>query len=192
MGNQAEPDAANREQTKNWMQKKQKLPTDLLERYENLSPENKNIVNKKLLKRKGLIVEFNEVITTLLGCNTNVGVLGSEEQAKSTLCYLLKYVTKPTSEITPEISLIKNARRTVENLPSVQRKIPEQKRTAMHILNWITRKISSTIEVSSSFASLAILGGPAEFTSCTFFKVYARSLCKQYKFVFVQYLQYCL
>lgn len=96
------------------MQQKQKLTTDLLERYENLSPQNKNIFNKVLLKRNGLIVEFNEVITALLGCNTNVGVLGSEEQAKSTLCYLLKYETKPTSEITHKISLIKNARRTVE------------------------------------------------------------------------------
>jgi hypothetical protein len=153
-----------------------KLTIDLLERYENLSPENKNIVNKVLLKRNGLIVEFNEVITALLGCNTNVGVLGSEEQAKSTLCYLLKYVTKPTSEITHSISLIQNARRTVEEYPSVAEDSGTNRRTAMHILNRITNKISSTIEVSSSFASLAILGGPAEFTSCTFFKVYVRCL----------------
>ena len=58
-----------------------KLTIDLLERYENLSPENKNIVNKVLLKRNGLIVEFYEVITALLGCNTKVDVLVSEEQA---------------------------------------------------------------------------------------------------------------
>lgn len=80
-------------------------------------------------------------------------------------------MTKPTSEITHSISLIQNARRTVEEYPSVAEDSGTNKRTAMHILNRITNKISSTIEVSSSFASLAILGGPAEFTSCTFFKV---------------------
>ncbi|EFX76649.1 hypothetical protein DAPPUDRAFT_248804 [Daphnia pulex] len=56
----------------------------------------------------------------------------------------------------------------------------------MHILNWITKKISSTIEVSSSFASLAILGGPAEFTSCTFFKVFVIEAIKY----FVDYPEY--
>lgn len=76
-------------------------------------------MNKVLSKRNGLIVEFNEVITGMLGCNTNAGVLGSVEQAKRTLFYLLKYVTKPTTEITPSISLIQQARRTVENYPSV-------------------------------------------------------------------------
>lgn len=148
-----------------------RLPIALLEQYENLSPEDKKSLNMALPKLNGLIVEYNEIITALLGCNTNAGVLGSVEQAKSTLCYLLKYGTKPTSEITHSISLIQQARRSVENYPSVAEDTGTEKRTAMHILNRVTNKISSTIEVSSSFAALAILGGPAEFTSCQFFKV---------------------
>lgn len=153
-----------------------RLPVHLLEQYANLSQENQDIMNKVLPKRNGLIVEFNEVITGMLGCNTNAGVLGSVEQAKRTLCYLLKYVTKPTTEITPSISLIQQARRTVENYPSVAEDTGTEKRTAMHILNRVTNKISSTIEISSAFAALAILGGPGEFSSCTFFKVYIDTL----------------
>jgi hypothetical protein len=94
----------------------------------------------------------------MLGCNTNVSILGSEEQAKSTMFYLLKYDTKPPTEITHSISLIHHARRTIERYPSVAEDSGTHKRTAMHLLNRVANQISSTIEVSSSFASLAILG----------------------------------
>ena len=105
-----------------------------------------------------MTVEFNKIVSAMLGCNTNVSILGSEEQAKSTLCYILKYVTKPPTEITHSISLIHHVRQTIEEHPSVAEDSGTEKRTAMHLLNGVTNQISSTIEVSSSFASLAILG----------------------------------
>jgi hypothetical protein len=73
-----------------------------------------------LVNRNGLIVEYNETISAMLGFNKNLGILGSEEQAKSILCYLLKYVTKPPTKITNSISLIHHARRTIKiRYPSV-------------------------------------------------------------------------
>ncbi|KAK4024407.1 hypothetical protein OUZ56_009829 [Daphnia magna] len=41
--------------------------------------------------------------------------------------------------------------------PSVAEDSGTDKRSAMHLLNRVTNQISSTIEVSSSFSSLAIL-----------------------------------
>ena len=134
------------------------LPEILLTKFNHLLEEQKELLNQVLVNRNGLIVEYNEIISAMLGCNTNVSILGSEEQAKSTLLYLLKYVTKPPTEITHSISLIHHARRTIEKYPSVAEDSGTDKRTAMHLLNQITNQISSTIEVSSSFASLAILG----------------------------------
>lgn len=172
------------------------LPEIQLTKFNQLRQDQKELLNQVLVNRNGLIVEYNEIISAMLGCNTNVSILGSEEQAKSTLLYLLKYVTKPPTEITHSISLIHHARRTIEKYPSVAEDSGTDKRTAMHLLNRVTNKISSTIEVSSSFASLAILGnfkiersffqfdkcyflgGPAEFTSCSFFKVYVHEAMK--------------
>ncbi|KZS08316.1 Uncharacterized protein APZ42_027731, partial [Daphnia magna] len=154
------------------------LPEILLTKFNQLRQEQKELLTQVLVNRNGLIVEYNGTISAMLGCNTNVSILGSEEQAKSTLLYLLKYVTKPPTEITHSISLIHHARRTIENYPSVAEDSGTDKRTAMHLLNRVTNQISSTIEVSSSFASLAILGGPAEFTSCSFFKVYVHEAFK--------------
>ena len=43
------------------------------------------------MSRNGSVVEFNPLLTALLGCNTNVSLLGSAVQAKAILCYLLLY-----------------------------------------------------------------------------------------------------
>ncbi len=58
----------------------------------------KKNVNPVLCKRNGLI-EFNELKTALLSCNTNIGLLGSEEQGKNFLFYLLRCVTKSNTGI---------------------------------------------------------------------------------------------
>jgi hypothetical protein len=50
----------------------------------------KKNVNPVFCKRNGLI----ELKTALLGCNTNIGLLGSKEQGKNSLFYLLRCVTK--------------------------------------------------------------------------------------------------
>lgn len=133
--------------------------TDHLQsKFLDLTQEQKDRINAIFPKRNGLIVEYNEIITALLGCNTNVSILGSDEQAKCTLLYLLKYVTKPSIEITHSLSLISHARRTIEKHPSVAQDTGTEQRTAMHFLNRVANKISSTVEVSAPFASLAILG----------------------------------
>ncbi|KZR97440.1 Uncharacterized protein APZ42_007687, partial [Daphnia magna] len=131
------------------------LPEILLTKFHQLRQEQKELLDQVLVNRNGLIVEYNETISAMLGCNTN-----------------------PPTEITHSISLIHYAKRTIENYPSVAEDSGTDKRTAMHLLNRVTNQISSTIEVSSSFTSLAISDGPAEFTSCSFFKVYVHEAFK--------------
>ena len=133
-----------------------RLPSEVANRYKNFSPVKKQL-NNGLTNRNGLIVEYNETIYVLLRCNTSVSILESEEQEKSTLCYLLKYITKPPSEITDTICLIQHARQKIEQHPSVTEISGTERRTAMHFLNRIANQISSTVKVSSSFTSLAIL-----------------------------------
>jgi hypothetical protein len=66
----------------------------------------KKNVNPVFCKRNGLI----ELKTALLGCNTNIEILGSEEQGKNSLFYLLvrdkiKHRNRPQ-----RASLIRHAR----------------------------------------------------------------------------------
>ena len=149
-----------------------RLPLHLRAEFEELEPEQQKQMNAALVLRNGLIVEFNELVSAHLGCNSNVGLLGSEEQSKNSLCYLLKYVTKSTTGIIHSASLILAARRHIEAFPSVAENTGTDERTAMQLLNRVTNKISCAIEVSSHMAALAILGAPSEFVSCSFQKVF--------------------
>ncbi len=142
--------------------------------FDDLDPEKQKQLNEALINRNGLIVEHNKLVTALLGCNSNVGLLGSEEQSKNSLCYLLKYVTKQNTGITHSASLILHARRVIEQFPSVAEDTGTLERTAMHLLNRVTNRITCAVEVSSHMAALALLGAPAEFVSCPFQKVFVQ------------------
>ena len=122
-----------------------------------------------------MVVEFNPVISALLGCNTNVSVLGSDAQAKATLCYLLKYITKPPSEISHAIAIIHNARQTIQNHPSQADDTGSERRTAMHFLARVVNQFYGTIEVSAPVAALALLGMPAEISSHGFYLVFVNA-----------------
>lgn len=115
-----------------------------------------------------MVVEFNPVITALLGCNTNVSILGSDAQAKAIMAYLLKYLTKPPSELSHAIAVIHNVRRTITNYPSRAEDTGTVRRTAMHFFTRLVNTLSNAVEVSAPMASLALLGVPAEISSHSF------------------------
>ena len=76
-----------------------KLPDDLQAEFELLSPELHHKINRHLVNRNGLVVEYNPVMSALLGCNTDFSFLGSESAARSASCYVLKYITKNQAEV---------------------------------------------------------------------------------------------
>lgn len=125
-----------------------------------------------------MVVEFNDLITALLGCNTNIGVLGSDSQAKAALCYVLKYITKPTTELTHVLSLWNNARKTIETYPSKAVDTGTSLRTAQHFLTRIANQMTSSTEISSMMAAAALLGTPAETASCSFQYVFVHAAMK--------------
>ena len=122
-----------------------------------------------------MVVEFNQVMCALMGCNTNVSILGSEAQSKAIICYLLKYITKAPMELSHILSLYHNARQNIENFPSIAKDSGTDTRTAMHFFARIVNQLIGAVEVSTPVASLALLGMPSETCSHGFFYVFIKA-----------------
>ena len=97
----------------------------------------------------GLIVEYNKLVTALLGCNSNLGLLRSDGQSKNLVCYLLKYVTKKNTGIAHSASLNLHARRVIEQFSSVAEDNETLIVNAMHLLNRVANKITCAVAVVS-------------------------------------------
>lgn len=141
------------------------LPTNVQNEYDSLPPDTRERINRAYMKRNGIVVEHNKIVSSLLGCNTNVSFLGSESQAKLALCYILVYMVKPSAPLAKTISLILNARQEIDQHPSVAKDSGTPKRTAMHLIDKLLNDISGLQEISAQTASACILGMPS--TTCT-------------------------
>ena len=148
------------------------LPADLQQQFDTLTTEQQEKVNRALIARNGLVVDYSPVQSAVVGCNTNASLLGSDAQTKAALCYVLKYVTKPPAELAHTLSLLHHARRTIELHPSKAADTGTVIRTGMHYLNRIVNQLSGAIEISAPMAAVAIQGMPAELCSDTFWVAY--------------------
>ncbi len=157
------------------------LPAEDQAQFDALDPPQQDKLNRALIGRNGLVVEYSPVASAVLGCNTNASVLGSDAQSKAALCYLLKYVTKPPAELAHSLSLLYNARKIVEEYPSRAEDSGTVIRTGMHYLNKVINKLSGAIEISAPMAAAAILGMPAETCSDTFWVAYVTAAVKYVK-----------
>jgi hypothetical protein len=146
--------------------------------YATLSKDEKQRLNSTLLKRNGMVVEFNPLIAALLGCNTNVSVLGSDAQAKAALSYLIKYVTKPPAELAHSLSLFYHARKAIQHRPSIAADQGTTQRTSMHYLNKIINKLNGAVEISAPMAAAALLGMPSETCTDSFWITYVTASVK--------------
>ena len=61
------------------------LPPDIRSRMEALTPPEQDELYNLLLRRNGTLVEFNDTLTCVLGCNTAAYILGGLEQAQGAL-----------------------------------------------------------------------------------------------------------
>nr|CAH0105748.1 unnamed protein product [Daphnia galeata] len=140
--------------------------------FNNLPTSDQEKLNKALVGRNGLVVEYSPVQSAVVGCNTNASLLGSDAQTKAALCYVLKYVTKPPVELAHSLSLLHHARRTIELHPSKAADTGSVIRTGMHYLNRIVNQLNGAIEISAPMAAVAIQGMPAELCSDSFWVAY--------------------
>ena len=53
-----------------------------------------NQISSDLVNRNGMVADYNPILTSLMGCNTNSLFLGSKEQSKGALFYIGPYICK--------------------------------------------------------------------------------------------------
>ena len=124
-----------------------------------------SIVSDQLVNRNGYVVEFNELITSLVGCNTCIMPMGNLVQSKSALFYLSPYVSKHKFEVQHALLTLDKARSYVEKFPSIAEDSGSKSRSLQH---WLTRTLNSldnTMEVADTQATAALLDMDVEIST---------------------------
>jgi hypothetical protein len=107
------------------------------------------------------VVEYNPLLTSLLGCNTNLGFLGSKEQSKQALFYIGPYINKNGVKVVDALPLLAHAQNHALQYSSVADDSETTKRKVQYILTRVLNKLNSLMEISDTQAALALLGmGP--------------------------------
>ena len=104
------------------------------------------------------MVEFNPILTAVLGSNTCALLLGSSEQSKSAAYYVGPYVNKYKCALVDSLDIVWEAMEHVKKYPSVAEDTGTKKRVAQHIMTRILNKLNSLMEVSDTQAAAALLG----------------------------------
>jgi len=118
-------------------------------------------VAKKLEDRNGWVVEYNPLLTSLLGCNTNLAFLGSKEQSKQALFYIGPYINKNGVKVVDALPLLAHAQNHALQYPSSADNAGTDTRLVQHTVTRVLNKLNSLMEISDTQAALALLGmGP--------------------------------
>ena len=138
--------------------KEENLPREVRAELDTLTAEEKFVVLRALEKRNGSVVEVHPIITAWAGCNTAAFVLGGVEQAKATIFYLIKYMTKDTVKLSNTLSLIKATREHVQKHPSRAADVEEETRTGKYFLTRLLNQIGGSMEVSDTQVLSCLIG----------------------------------
>ena len=145
---------------------------DLKGRLENMSdgPLAARLVARwrshKVLCRNALLMEYNELITSLLGCNTAPIPMGCSEGAKSAMFYMIKYVTKDSVAVRESLAILVDAKKHIELYPSTAEDSGEAGRTARHFVERCVNQLQQ--EISDTQAAACLLGRQAHASSVDF------------------------
>ena len=115
--------------------------------------------------RNGLVVDYNPLLTALLGCNTNLLFLGSKEQSRGALFYIGPYINKNGVEIIDALPVIAKAQDDAMTHRSVAEDSGTEKRTVQHTLQKTLNRMNSKMEISDTQAAGALFGLDARMTS---------------------------
>ena len=122
-------------------------------------------ISAAIQDRNGLVVDYNPLLTALLGCNTNMLFLGSKEQSRGALFYIGPYINKNGVEIIDALPLIVKAQDDAVTYLSVAEDSGTEKRTVQHTLHKTLNKLNSQMEVSDTQAAGALFDLDARITS---------------------------
>jgi len=126
------------------------------------------MVSKSLVGRNEWVVDFNPLLTSLLGCNSNLLHLGSTEQSKAALFYIGPYINKDGVKITDALPILLKAYKHALNNPSVAEDCDTTKRRVQHAITRALNKMNNLIEVTDTQVAASLLGMGASLTSESF------------------------
>lgn len=152
-----------------------RLSAEHTQRLNAMSTEDRKHILDVLRGRNGRVVEYNDVITGVLSCNTAAYILGSTEQAKSVLYYLVDYMTKNPVKLHNILSVIGEARVHNAKYPSTAPDKDTQQRRAMYLLQRVLNRLTGMTEVSSQQAAAYLLGMPSAITTTPFRYVFVKA-----------------
>ena len=115
-------------------------------------------VSYKLAKRNGYVVDFNYLLTSILGTNTNSSLLGGTEQSKGATFYVGPYTTKNKTELNESLDVVLEAIDHAHEYPSTADDKDTDKRFVQYIMTRILNKLNSLQEISDTQAASALLG----------------------------------
>jgi len=126
----------------------------------------RDIIRKLFQFRNSAVVQTSPTLANCLGTNTNALLLGSLEQAKAILFYLLKYITKDSVQLASTVSVIKYAQDKKKEYGSLAEDAGTVRRDGIHFLQIILNKLTGLKELSDTQAAAALLGMPSQETTC--------------------------
>ena len=127
-----------------------RLDPAIQESIDSLTTVHKEILVKALAVRNGAVVSFSPVLTQCLGCNTAAILLGSEEQARAALFYLVKYMNKDSVPLGNSLPVIRQVLLHVNRYPSRAADADTDSRTGKYFLERIVNGFTGLAEISDT------------------------------------------
>jgi hypothetical protein len=136
----------------------QGLAPDIKNEIDLLNDQTKGLLMKALAVRNGAVVEFSPALTECLGCNTAAYLLGSEEQARSALFYLVKYMMKDSVALGNSLPVIRQAMKHVNSYESHATDAGSDSRTNKFFMQRIVNGFTGLAEISDTQCAACLLG----------------------------------
>jgi len=125
-------------------------------------------VRKRLKGMNGYVVQYNKLLTALLGCNTNSMLLGSTEQSKAATFYIGPYIDKNKNPLIESLDIVLKAMDLARKYPSVADDSDTPRRITQLIMTKILNQLNNLMEVSDTQAAAGLLGISAGMCSDKF------------------------
>jgi hypothetical protein len=135
-------------------------------------------VNQTLPHANGHVVDYNEFLTAVLGCNSAIYPLGNEVQSQSALFYICPYFSKDKAPVERALAVMYNTAKNIDRLKSALKEEDAKtvERKTQRFLCRVLNKLAVMEEVSDVQMAAAVLGLGTEVTTETFEFYDARSL----------------
>ncbi len=117
-----------------------------------------NSVSDKLEKRNGYVVDYNRMLTAILGCNKNSLLFGGTKQSKGAAFYLGPYVQKNKTELSESLDVVLESIEHARKYPSAAEDRNTNNRFVQYVMTRILNQLNSLQEISDTQAAGSLIG----------------------------------